>query len=180
MPPPHPLPQALLRAFGFLCCSPYCSPPHPPESDTKESGSWAPAWEQSDQQDLQPCCQKPPDGEARRAGHGGGQEFSMNLFFFRLSFDIPTPQKSCHLPPPLPPALPHPSLCCWQSHAVTSHPLPASPQLPGAMGSPARAGPGAPSLCRAQNAGGREGRQFSPRPLGSATVPFLILKSQVQ
>lgn len=85
---------------------------------------------------------------ARRAAAGKGK-FSTNLFFFRLrSFDSPAPQRNPHLLSLCHQLVPHPLLCCWQSHAVTSHPPPVGPSVgPGWSG--------APPLCRAQNAGQR-------------------------
>lgn len=135
-----PVPQASLRAFGFLCCSPLL-PSHPhPESDTKESGSWARAQGQSDQPDLPPSRHRAQDGEARRARaglRGWAREFSMNLFFFRLrSFGSPVPQKSCHLPRlrhqlfPLPPLL----LAITLGDLTPSAPL--APLLPWTLGGP--------------------------------------------
>lgn len=118
--PAPPCPPALLRASGFSAAA---LPPPTPESDTKESGSWAPGW-------VRVTCQvfglllPKRTVVARRAAAGKGK-FSTNLFFFRLrSFDSPAPQRNPHLLSLRHQLVPHPLLCCWQSHAVTSHPPP--------------------------------------------------------
>lgn len=106
-------PQAFLRVFGFLRCSPLPHPSHPQNLIPKSPSLGPLAWEQSDQQDLWPslAAQHKMARQGGQATGDGQREFSTNLFFFRLrSFDSPTPQKSCHLPPPPPPAPPPPLL----------------------------------------------------------------------
>lgn len=101
----------------------------------------------------------------------------MNLFFFRLSFDSPTPQKSRHLPLLSPPALPPaPSSLL----AITRGDLtPSAPPTPNSRGLRVVQQEQAQGrhLCAGHRTlrTGRE-RSSSPPLLGSATVPFLILK----
>uniref|UniRef100_A0A452UNP5 Myosin-9 n=1 Tax=Ursus maritimus TaxID=29073 RepID=A0A452UNP5_URSMA len=90
------------------------------------------AWEQSDQQDLWPslATQHKMVRQGGEATGDGQREFSTNLFFFRLrSFDSPTPQKSCHLPPPLPPA-PLPPLLLAITHGDLTTSAPSAPHSP--------------------------------------------------
>lgn len=169
--PPRPSPQALLRVFGFLCCSSSCSPPpQSPKSDTKESGSWAPGLG-TERPAGSPAlsCQEAQDGEARRAGHrGGAGAFSTNLFFFRLmSFDSPTPQKSRLFPRLRHQLFPLPSLLL----AITRGDL-----TPSALPAPAPRGSGWSGTSRPTGStsvqgtgcwGGEEGHS-SPPLLGSA------------
>lgn len=185
-PPHHPArPPGLPEGVRLPLLRPPLLPSHPhPESDTKESGSWARAQGQSDQPDFPPSRHRAQDGEARRAGaglRGWAREFSMNLFFFRLrSFASPAPQKSCHLPPPPPPALPS-LLCCWQSHSVTSHPLPHRPPAPVDSGWSNMSGPRGSTSVQGTGCQGRGAKGLPPHPAGQRPCPLpASLMSQVQ
>lgn len=175
-PAPHPLPtpQAFLRAFGFLCCSRLLLPFRPPESDTKESESWAPGLgTEQPAGSLALSCQKAQDGEARRAGHRGrAREFSTNLFFSRLrSFDSSTPQQSCHLPPPPPPA-PPPSLLLAITHGDLTPSAPSAPHSrgPWAIGQEQAQGRHLCAGHRMRGLGGWGRRVVPPHPLWAAPL----------
>lgn len=133
--PPCPPPPGLSEGVWLPQLQSPPAPLPPPEPDTKESESWAPGLEQSDQQDLWPslATQHKMVRQGGQATGDGQREFSTNLFFFRLrSFDSPTPQKSCHLPPPLPPApLPPLLLAITHGDLTTSAPSAPPPLSPG-------------------------------------------------
>lgn len=71
--------------------------------------------------------------------------------------------------------LPLPLLCCWQSHTVTSHPLPLRPSTPVGSGRSGKSRPRDPTSVQGTESWGGEGGEFLPAPVGSATVPFLLL-----
>lgn len=93
----------------------------------------------------------------------------MNLFFLQIKVLLLRPCRVLSPPPPLLPAPPHSSLCCWQSHMVTSH-LPDGP-LPWALPGPEGAVQGF-HLCAGCRTGGT--RRISPTPSWVARGPLLL------
>lgn len=119
---------------------------------------------------------KAQGGEVRRKATGAGQSvFYTSIFIHPQEFAEPStpegwsPSRLRHR------LLPRPRLCCWQSHAVTSHPLPQEPP-PVGSGWPGEGRPrGAPSVqgteCQAW-AGG----QLLPNHTGQRPVLLPILR----
>lgn len=122
--------------------------------------------------------------ESIGGGQGGqpwewAQEFSMNLFFLQIKVLLLRPCRSVVTSPTFAASSPHCSLCCWQSHMVTSH-LPEGP-LPWALPGPEGAVQGF-HLCAGCRTGGT--RRISPTPSwvawGGGSAPSDCKMSQVQ
>ena len=126
---PSSAPPGLVEGLWLLCCSPACSPPLRPRIRYQRVRVLGPGLR--NEWPAGPSafsCQKHKAARQEGRPPGWAREFSTNLFLFTLrSFESPAPQKSGHLPRLCHQLFPYPHLCCWQSHAVTSHPLPHQP-----------------------------------------------------